>query len=73
MMRFAERFPDFQIVVTLSQQLSWSHIVALIPLKSDDEFMYYAQSAAESGLGVRDLRQQIARKAYGYGRRRLYT
>jgi predicted nuclease of restriction endonuclease-like (RecB) superfamily len=64
MMRFAERFPDFQIVVPLAQQLSWSHIIALLPLKSDDEFMYYAHSAAENGLGKRDLRREIARKAY---------
>jgi hypothetical protein len=57
-MRFAKRFPDFQIVVPLAQQLTWSHIIALIPLKTDDEFMYYAHSAAESGLGVRDLRRE---------------
>ncbi|MBA4301787.1 Protein of unknown function [Algoriphagus alkaliphilus] len=25
MIQFAEEFPDFQIVVTLSRQLSWSH------------------------------------------------
>jgi hypothetical protein len=27
MLRFAEQFSDFQIVVTLSRQLSWSHFV----------------------------------------------
>src|SRR6218665_4027295 len=34
MMQFAEQFPDLSIVVTLSRQLSWSHFIALLPLKS---------------------------------------
>ena len=34
MLQFAEQFPDEEIVVTLSRQLSWSHFLALIPLKS---------------------------------------
>jgi predicted nuclease of restriction endonuclease-like (RecB) superfamily len=64
MIRFAARFPDVQIVVPLAQQLSWSHFIALLPLKSDDAFMFYAQDAAARGLGKRDLRLQISRKAY---------
>jgi hypothetical protein len=42
MIRFAARFPDIQIVAPLAQQLSWSHFIALLPLKTDDEFMFYA-------------------------------
>lgn len=34
MMQFAQTFPDGSIVATLSRQLSWSHIAALLPLKS---------------------------------------
>ena len=33
MLKFAELFPDEQIVATLSQQLSWSHFVEILPLK----------------------------------------
>ena len=33
MIRFAQLFPDEAIVVTLSQQLSWSHFHALLPIK----------------------------------------
>ena len=33
MMQFAEVFPDEQIVVSLIRQLSWTHIIALLPLK----------------------------------------
>jgi len=34
MMQFAEQFKDIQIVVTVSRQLSWSHFVNLLPLKT---------------------------------------
>lgn len=33
MLQFAEQYPDMQIVVTLSRQLSWSHFLILIPLR----------------------------------------
>ena len=64
MIKFAARFPDAQIVIPLAQQLSWSHFIALLPLKTDDAFMFYAQDAATRHLGVRALRKQISRKAY---------
>jgi predicted nuclease of restriction endonuclease-like (RecB) superfamily len=64
MIKFATRFPDVQIVVPLAQQLSWSHFIALLPLKSDEAFMYYAQDAMSRGLGKRELRHQISRKAF---------
>ncbi|MDR3002339.1 MAG: PDDEXK nuclease domain-containing protein [Fibromonadaceae bacterium] len=64
MVQFANRFPDIEIVVPLVRQLSWSHFIALLPLKSDEAFMYYAQDAATRQLGKRELRHQISRKAY---------
>jgi predicted nuclease of restriction endonuclease-like (RecB) superfamily len=64
MMRFAERFTDYEIVATLSPQLSWSHIVELLPLKTDEARLYYAQDVVSRGIGVRELRRQISRKAY---------
>ena len=64
MQQFAARFPEFEIVAPLAQQLSWSHITELLPLKSDEAFLYYAADAATRRLGKRGLRQQIARKAY---------
>jgi hypothetical protein len=33
MIQFTQAFPDEAIVVTLSQQLSWSHFHALLPIK----------------------------------------
>ena len=35
MVQFAEAFSDMEIVVTLSRQLSWSHFVAILPLKDN--------------------------------------
>jgi len=64
MIKFAARFPEIEIVVTLSQQLSWSHFITLLPLKTDEAFMFYGQDAAARHLGVRELRKQISRKAY---------
>ena len=45
MIKLASRFPDVQIVAPLAQQLSWSHFTILLPLKSDNAFMFYAQDA----------------------------
>ena len=64
MVKFATRFPNFEIVVPLAQQLSWSHFIALLPVKSDDAFMFYANDAVARQLGKRDLRKLISRKAY---------
>jgi hypothetical protein len=64
MMRFAERFIDYEIVATLSPQLSWSHIIELLPLKSDEARIYYAQDVLNRRYGVRELRRQISRKAF---------
>ncbi len=64
MLQFAEQFQDFEIVVTLSRQLSWSHFLILIPLKNQEAKLYYAQASATQTLGVRDLRKQISTKIF---------
>ena len=48
MMQFSIEFPDFQIVVPLARQLTWSHFLLLIPIKSIDSKLYYAQHASEN-------------------------
>lgn len=63
MLQFAEQF-DEQIVVTLSRQLSWSHILVLLPLKNTEAKLFYADSLAKGGLGVRELRKKIAGKEF---------
>ena len=43
MIQFAEVFPDKEIVVSLIRQLSWTHFIALIPLKDDLQRDFYAE------------------------------
>jgi predicted nuclease of restriction endonuclease-like (RecB) superfamily len=64
MLQFADQFTNASIVVTLSRQLSWSHFIALIPLKTIESKLFYAQLASNQALGVRDLRKQIESKAF---------
>lgn len=64
MIQFAHQFSDLEIVVTLSRQLSWSHFLVLITLKSPEARNFYAQLSIEQGLGVRALRQQVASKTF---------
>lgn len=64
MLQFAMIFSNAKIVVTLSRQLSWSHFIALLPLKKQEARMYYAQATAEEGWGVRELRESIERKKF---------
>jgi predicted nuclease of restriction endonuclease-like (RecB) superfamily len=64
MLQFAEQFPDFQIVVPLARQLSWSHFLILLPLKNQEAKLFYAQKAVSETMGKRALRKQIAEKAF---------
>lgn len=64
MIQFSEQFSDFDILVPLARQLSWSHFLILIPLKSKEAQLYYAQKSMEEQWGKRELRNQISRKAF---------
>ena len=59
MIQFVEKFSEIEIVVTLSRQLSWSHFLALIPLKDSNARDFYGKISANNNWGVRELRQQI--------------
>lgn len=64
MIQFVDQFPEFEIVVPLARQLTWSHFLILIPLKSNEAQSFYAQKAIAEKWGKRDLRNQISRKAF---------
>jgi len=64
MVQFAQTFPLPEIVATLSRQLSWSHFVNLLPLKTEPARQFYASQAASNTWSVRELRHQIERKAF---------
>jgi len=64
MVKFAEAFPDAAIVSTLSTQLSWSHMVTIVALKTPQARQFYASQAAKDSWSVRELAHQIDRKAF---------
>ncbi|HIE1453227.1 PDDEXK nuclease domain-containing protein [Serratia marcescens] len=64
MVQFASTFPDEQIVVSLIRQLSWTHFIALIPLKDPLQRDYYAQMASAERWSVRTLRERIDSMLY---------
>ncbi len=59
MVQFAQAFPNEAIVVTLSQQLSWSHFHALLPIKDPLARDFYAEMCRIERWDVRTLRQKI--------------
>ncbi|MFN7352722.1 MAG: YhcG family protein [Burkholderiales bacterium] len=64
MIQFAEAFPDENIVATLSRELSWSHIVEILPLKKPLEREYYAEMCRIERWNVRTLRERIGSQLY---------
>lgn len=64
MIQFAKQFPEIENVVTLSRHLTWSHFIALIPLKNESARDFYGKLAFENSFGVRELRKQIEKKAF---------
>jgi predicted nuclease of restriction endonuclease-like (RecB) superfamily len=64
MVQFAEVFPDEKIVVSLIRQLSWTHFIALIPLKDPLQREFYAEMCRVERWSVRTLRQKIASMLY---------
>ena len=59
MVRFAEVFPDTQIVATLSRQLSWSHFKEILSLKKPLQRDFYAEICRLERWSVRTLRKKI--------------
>ena len=64
MVQFAVAYPDERIVVSLIRQLSWTHFIALIPLKDPLQRDYYAQMASAERWSVRTLRERIDSMLY---------
>jgi predicted nuclease of restriction endonuclease-like (RecB) superfamily len=64
MVQFSQAFPDRENVASLMRQLSWTHFLQLLPVKDEDARSFYAQQSVLERWSVRELRQQIERKAY---------
>jgi predicted nuclease of restriction endonuclease-like (RecB) superfamily len=59
MLRFAEAFPDAQIVSALRRELSWSHFKQLIYLADDLKREFYAEMCRLERWSTRALAQKI--------------
>lgn len=59
MARFAELFPDERILASLIQELTWTHFIALLPLKDPLAREFYAEMCRVERWSVRTLRQKI--------------
>lgn len=64
MIRFAEVFPDIQIVESLIRLLSWSHILALIPIEDELKRSFYIEMCKLEKWSVRVLRERINAMLY---------
>lgn len=64
MLKFYDSFANQDIVATLSQQLNWSHIIELLPLKDQKQKEFYAFMAIQDNWSVRALRYNIDRMTY---------
>jgi len=49
---------------TMSDQLNWSQIVELLPIKNENERNYYINQIIINNLSVRELRNEIKNKAF---------
>ena len=59
MMQFAREFRQKEIVSMMTTQLTWSHIVELLPLKDDLQREFYSTMAIAERWNVKTLRSQM--------------
>lgn len=64
MVQLAEVFPDREIVVSLIRQLTWTHFIALLPLKNPLQREFYAEMCRIERWSVRALRSRIDSMLY---------
>ena len=64
MMQFAEEFADIEIVTSLMTQLSWTHFLQLLSLKTMEQKLFYARKITEEQWSVRQTQKYIQQKTY---------
>jgi len=64
MMQFAQVFPDQETVVSLIRQLSWTHILALIPIEDPVKRAFYSEMCILEKWSVRTFRERINSMLY---------
>lgn len=65
MRKFAELYPDFKFVQTVSAQITWSHNIEIMyKAKSYDERKWYMEKKIENGWSLNILCHQIQTNLY---------
>ena len=62
--RIVQFYKAYPIVVTVSQQLSWSHYLEFIKMKKKEERQFYEIQTILNLWSVRQLREQVQSKLY---------
>ena len=55
MINFCQEFPDYEKVATLSQQLTWSHFIEILPIKDELKRDFYAAMCKNENWSVMEL------------------
>lgn len=64
MVKFFEAFGDYEIVTTMSAQLTWSHFVELISIEDNLKREFYATMCSNERWSVRTLRERKSSMMY---------
>ena len=64
MVKLAQVFPDREIVASLSRQLSWTHLILLLAVRTAEARAFYIDQAITGRLSVRALRDLIGRRGF---------
>jgi len=64
MMQFAKLFPDEKIVVSVIRQLSWTHLLAVIPIEDPLKRDFYIEMCKVEKWSVRTFRERINSMLY---------
>ncbi len=59
MLQINEYFSDFEIFATLSQKLSWSHLVEIVKIDTDIKRKFYLTMCMNENWSVRTLRERL--------------
>jgi hypothetical protein len=64
MMQFAKTFPEKKIVVSVVRQLSWTHILVVIPIDDPLKREFYIEMCKLEKWSVREFRKRINSMLY---------
>ena len=59
MMQFSKKFPNIENVVSLIRQLSWTHILAILPISDPIKRDFYIEMCKAEKWSVRTFRERI--------------